>query len=75
MAIDLDVTVDVNKLPDDMHALQKLLRRMETEMAELETRLDELTLDEAAAAAFDHTAQTCTPVTAARTLGVMNMLA
>jgi hypothetical protein len=75
MATEMNVKIDMDKLPDDMQALQKLLRRMETEMAELESRLDDLTLDEVAAAAYDHTAQTCTPVTAARTLGVMNMLA
>ncbi|HEY9716206.1 MAG TPA: hypothetical protein V6C69_01950 [Trichormus sp.] len=75
MATEMDVTIDVDKLPDDVQVLQKLLRRMETEMAELESRLDDLTLDDVAAEAYDRTAQTCTPVTAARTVGVMNMLA
>ncbi len=69
MAIELDVTVDVDKLPDDMQVLQKLVRRMETEMAELETRLDELSLEEDTVAALNHSAQNGTPFTAARTFG------
>jgi phage shock protein A len=75
MAIDNDAAINVEALPDDMQVLQKLVRRMETEMAELESRLNELTLDEAAAEAYDQTLQTTTPVKSARTVGVTNMLA
>jgi len=75
MATNLDNTLNVDNLPTDMQSLQKLMSRMETEMAELESRLDELTIDNAAAEAFDQFEHTWTAVTPARTVGLLNMLA